>query len=550
MKKGKMRLFLVLVFLAIIPLIFSMAIISVVSSVLVTKNLQKRSEDTLSIVANNLASYCRENEINAINASGYYDYLDSLKERGIEMAIIAEGMPCATSIKNDNDYRVREIELTSDESKLKNGYFDDSILIEGREYCGYYVPIEADGRIDAMAFAGETKEAVTGAAKGLVLLLIVLAVTLVCVFVGIVLIVSRNLSRSLITLDKSINTLASGDLSTQNPQKAFVREMSNLVSATNTMQENLAGIIGNVKQVSSSLVNGISRVTQLSDDSAGNARRITSSMERLSDSSVEMDENVQNITLQMEEIEKCVNDITESVTNLYRHSENILSSNSDALQEMKTIMGSSETSVGAVKEISRQIHMTNDSIQEIDKAVELIISISEQTNLLSLNASIEAARAGESGRGFAVVAEEIRKLSEQSSEGAEMIKSLSNTIAEKSSTSVQLVENLNELIHKQQQGIEKTQGKFEVHSQEIQNSVSEIKAIAGKTEYLTNYKNNVVDNVHVLSGISEENAAQSQEVSSNIEQIIQGVEEVNAHCEEMNSMANQLQSSVAYFHRE
>ena len=141
MKKGKMRLFLVLVFLAIIPLIFSMAIISVVSSVLVTKNLQKRSEETLSIVANNLASYCRENEINAINASGYYDYLDSLTEKGIEMAIIAEGMPCATSIKNDNDYRVREIELTSDDCKLKNWEFDDSILIERREYCGYYVPI-------------------------------------------------------------------------------------------------------------------------------------------------------------------------------------------------------------------------------------------------------------------------------------------------------------------------------------------------------------------------------------------------------------------------
>ena len=56
-------------------------------------------QTTLHVTADNLAKYCKENEITAMNASGYYEYLDSLKEEGLEMAILADGIPATTSIK-------------------------------------------------------------------------------------------------------------------------------------------------------------------------------------------------------------------------------------------------------------------------------------------------------------------------------------------------------------------------------------------------------------------------------------------------------------------
>lgn len=547
-KQSKVRLFIVLILISIVPLILSMTIISVVSSYMVKGSLESNSKDTLYIVANNLANYCKENEVNAINASGYYNFLDSLQERGIEMAVIAEGMPCATSIKNENDYRVRDIELSDDPQKLSAGYFDESIIIDGKEYCGYYLPIEMNGQIEAMAFAGELRSTVTGAATSMVTIFALMAIILVAVFVCADLVISRGLSLALTSLDENINTLARGNLSSQKYRKAYVKEMNNLVQATTAMQQNLSNIIGNVKGVSQKLVADIGEVTELSDNSAGRAKHITSSMDRMSASSAKMDENVQDINLQMHEIESCVNDISESVEHLYRHSENLLQTNSEATKSMELIMESSERSVDAVTDISQQINETNTSINEIDKAVELIIAISEQTNLLSLNASIEAARAGESGKGFAVVAEEIRKLSEQSAEGAEMIKTLSKTIGEKSAKSVELVGNLRERINEEQKSVTSTKETFEKHSTDIKRSVNEIESIAGKTEYLTNYKNNVIDNVQALGGISEETASSSQEVSANIEQIINGVEEVNEHCEKMNSMAFELQESVAYFH--
>ncbi|MBE5872182.1 MAG: methyl-accepting chemotaxis protein [Lachnospiraceae bacterium] len=549
-KRHGVSIFAILLLLSILPLVVSISIISISSSSIVRNKLESSTKEALSIVAGNLASYCKENKINAINASGYYDFIDSLQDRGIEMAIIAEGMPCATSIKNENDYRIREIDLSTDPNDIQNGYYNDNLVINEKIYCGYYVPIEAEGKVTAMAFAGQLKDDISTSANDLTGFFVIMAVVLIVISTLIALLVSRGLAKSLELMDKNINILAGGDLSKQNVRKSSVREMYNLTLATSKMQQSLSETIGEVKDVSKDLVESISEVTQRSDSSAANARLITSSMERMSQSSAQMDENVQNINVQMLEIENCVNDISDSVDHLYHNSDNLLQTNGEATESMDIIMKNSRKSVDAVENISSQINHTNDSIAQIHKAVELIISISDETNLLSLNASIEAARAGDAGRGFAVVAEEIRKLSEQSAEGAEMIKNLAHTIAVESSKSVELVTALHNLIALEQQSITKTQTQFEEHSKEIKLSVDEIRSITDKIENLTNYKNNIVSNVQILSGISEENSSNSEEVNSHIVEIIDGVQIVNDQCEIMNGMAGKLIDSVAYFHDE
>ncbi|PNX48567.1 MAG: hypothetical protein BV457_03390, partial [Thermoplasmata archaeon M9B1D] len=79
---------------------------------------------------------------------------------------------------------------------------------------------------------------------------------------------------------------------------------------------------------------------------------------------------------------------------------------------------STEISKNGMSNIVEQAKLTNESVMEIQKAIDLITNIADETKLLSFNASIEAARAGEQGRGFAVVASSIRELSEEVANGA------------------------------------------------------------------------------------------------------------------------------------
>lgn len=547
-KKVQMNMFGMLMLLTMIPLFVSMILISVISLNITKSNLESAAEEKLYVVANDLSNHCRENEISYATAEQYHDYIDSLKEQKIEMAIIIKDSPSVASIKNENDYRVRDIEVSEEiYAHGDEGFYDSDVVIDGKVYYGYYKPITVHDEVIGMAFAAQLKDNVTEAVNSSIVKFVSIAFVLVAVFTLIILLFSKGLIKAFLVLDENVNALSQGDLSAHSEHRSGIKEVHNLFSSAKHMQENLSDIIGKVKNVSGELVDNVSEVTSLSQKSADRAQSITMAMQELSDSTMNMTESVQDINLQMIEIGNCVGDISENVDRLYVTSESIQKVNEEAKVNMQTIHDNTVQSVTAVNDITEQIKETNESIKGIDTAVELILSISEQTQLLSLNASIEAARAGEMGKGFSVVAEEIRNLSEQSAEGAEMIKDIAKIIVEKSHKSVQLAEEVHSLIMLEQENVSKTQLKYEELSKDIGDSVNEIKAISDKTEYLTEYKEKVVDHVQSLSAISEENAASNQEVNANVSEIMSDVQTVSENCEKMNHLAKNLDSAVQYF---
>lgn len=128
----------------------------------------------------------------------------------------------------------------------------------------------------------------------------------------------------------------------------------------------------------------------------------------------------------------------------------------DVINSSDTSLNLVKESIGSVEEILNMIETLNHVVEEssakikaleglssqIEEFASVIASISNRTNILSLNASIEAARAGEHGRGFAVVASEVRNLAEQSSKSS---KEISGTISQVQSSVKETVTSMNSI---------------------------------------------------------------------------------------------------------
>lgn len=549
--KHGLSLYMILILITLFPLTVAVLFISITSVYQLRTNLEQGAQTQLYIASSNLANHCNEKHISFATADQFNVYIDSLDEKDIEMSILITGSPSVSSIKNENGYRVRDIE--ADDSILKNpdlatvGVYKDDLVINGVDYYGYFMPIYVDDEMIGVALASQTKDDINGKIRTVILTVVISSLVVFVLFILLIYYITGKITRTVTHINNRTDHLSKGNLSKSLKINSRINEMNDLLSATDSLSENLNNTIGNVKHVSDELISSVSDVTTLSESSAMKAEQIAYAMRELSVATVQVADHVSDISTQMSDMGMSINDISSSVASLNKRAATIIDCNESAQMSINSIRDTNTQTVEAVKGIAEQINETNESIITINEVVDLILDISEETKLLSLNATIEAARAGEAGKGFAVVADEIRKLSDQSASGAERIRVLAQTIIEKSSKSVALSNEVNSLIDRERNIVSRTDEEYRILTENINLSAESINSIALKSDKLSKAKERVIENVEDLSAISQQTAASNEEVTSNIEDINREVHTVSENCEALNKMADELNSAISFF---
>jgi methyl-accepting chemotaxis protein len=177
---------------------------------------------------------------------------------------------------------------------------------------------------------------------------------------------------------------------------------------------------------------------------------------------------------------------------------------------------------------------------EIRTITDLISGISEQTNLLSLNAAIESARAGETGKGFAVVAEEIRKLAAQSKESINEIIRITESLYDQTEKSVEAVLKLKEANEEQYALVSRAMEIFATISRKMNEVMENVNRVNDKVSKILEANNKLVESINEISAVSEQVTASAQEACALSAQNIEKAREAGIYVEELIETSTQM----------
>jgi len=262
----------------------------------------------------------------------------------------------------------------------------------------------------------------------------------------------------------------------------FFDKLHRILEKTYRSNEKVSETTENIKRFSDNLTTNITDLTQ-------QAMSVAAASEEMALTSSEIAKNCVMAVKSAEATEKVAND-----------GNSIIMETVEAMQKLKI----------TITDYALLIEEIGNESANISKILDLINDIADQTNLLALNAAIEAARAGEHGRGFAVVADEVRKLAEKT---VSAIKEIENTVIN--------------MKNKTQQAVKTTK-------QEVEriNSTSE------KTENTGMAFNNILKEIHIVSGEINQIATAVEEQTATTEDIAKNINNVSNYMTETNNMTD------------
>jgi len=174
-----------------------------------------------------------------------------------------------------------------------------------------------------------------------------------------------------------------------------------------------------------SLVRGINNAALQMDQAASQAAQVSDSLQQ---ASRRQTEEIEGTSAAVVSLAQSVQQVSSNAAESARVAEQSLAAAEKGQQAVSNAISSMNGLREQIQETSKRIKRLGESSQEIGEIVELISDITEQTNVLALNAAIQAASAGEAGRGFSVVAEEVQRLAERSADATKQIAAIVKTI--------------------------------------------------------------------------------------------------------------------------
>ena len=372
-------------------------------------------------------------------------------------------------------------------------------------------------------------------------------VILACVIVVIVgIFITAGIENNMRRISRKFGDVAKGDLTVTVSAKGH-DEFQDLAGSATNMITNTKKLVNQVSNATGELEVSAQNVGQASELIHEYSQDITRAIgeinEGMEEQSRHAQECVEKTDILSNEIQE-VSHVVERVEKLVGETEGMINKGMEIVQVLGDRAG--ETTQMTVK-VSESIESLRKESEIINSFVGTITEITEQTNLLSLNASIEAARAGEAGRGFAVVAEEIRKLADDSAKAAGEIGNNVANITAQTQNSVESASQAKAMVELQTKAVEEVIAVFREMQERMGQLIEGLKDIVVSTEKADGERSAAVAAVKNISDIIEETAGSAETVNDVANKLLNHVEKLSTTASVLDENMEGLKNEISVF---
>jgi twitching motility protein PilJ len=329
--------------------------------------------------------------------------------------------------------------------------------------------------------------------------------------------VNRQNQQAILRLMNELSDLADGDLTA----KATVSE-----DITGAIADSINYTTDELRKLVSRVITASEQVNKATSDAGQVTKGLLSAAEKQAT-------EIRDAGSAVELMTKSIQEVDSSAAQASQVASRTLQVTEQGARAVQTSVAGMDGIREQIQETSKRIKRLGESSQEIGEIVDLISDITEQTNVLALNAAIQAASAGEAGRGFAVVAEEVQRLAERSGEATKQIGLLVKTIQGDTQDAVTAMEK-------------STQGVVE-GAQLADDAGHSLQEIEAATRELTDLVNSISVSTQVQTDMAQEVASVMADILKITEQTSKGTQLTNASVTQLEGLAKELSGSVSGF---
>ena len=418
-------------------------------------------------------------------------------------------------------------------------------------------------------------------------------ILLVCAlgFIGTLIIgtiITLNIVRPINEIVKKIDQMSQGDLTVKiendsndeigtmsQALKGFIGGLQSTFSTIQKNSQNLTGASTELASISSQMSGAITEVTAQVNSVADSSQEMSRNFETVSNDSSEMTRNIDSISATSTEMAANIDSIAATSTEMSLNMETVNKEVSGMSQSIRDVADKANNALSITQQAEDQslqatsvMNSLGNSADEIGDVTSMIKTIAEQTNLLALNANIEAASAGEAGKGFAVVANEIKELAKQSAGAAQDISNKISDIQNQAKESIATIETIskvitevslssteiNKLAEEQSGSSISIVNNIQENTQAVEEVAKMVNEMAATTSDVNQRVAEMANTSVNVSGNIANSAKSTQEITKNITEIASasnqtasGSQQVNEQAVELSTISEELNSLVNQF---